>query len=109
MRLVAIECRRARRASPGFAELQAFGPHHEAEDVAADVADPALERLAIGIHLQAGPAVVVPRAEADEVAALAAQLHVAAHQVDDVDRLANLLLGIECRAETHVRCPPMTV
>ena len=28
-----------------FAELQPFGLHHEAEHVAADVADPALPRL----------------------------------------------------------------
>ena len=70
------------------------------------VADPALERLALGIHLQAGAAVVVPGAEADVVAALAAELHVAADQIDDVDRLANLLLGVECRAETHGASPP---
>ena len=58
-----------------------------------------------GLTLQAGAAVVVPRAQADEVAALAAERDVAADQVDDVDGLANLLLGIECRAESHC-CPP---
>jgi len=84
-----------------FAELHAFGFHHEAEHVAADVADPALERLALRVDLQAGPAVIVPRAQADEVAALPPQLQITAHHVDDVDRLPDLFLGIECRAETH--------
>ena len=54
-----------------------------------------------GIDVEAGPAVVVPGADADEVAALATQLDVAAHQVDDVDRLADLLLGVVGRAEAH--------
>ena len=79
----------------GLAELDAFHLHHEAEDVAADVADPALERLPLGIDLQRGLGVVVPGAEADVVAALAAQLDMAADQIDDVDRLLDPLFGVE--------------
>jgi hypothetical protein len=37
----------------------------------------------------------VPRTEAHEVAALSPQLHVAADKIDDVDRLANLILRIK--------------
>ena len=87
-----------------LAELQPFGLHHEAEHVAADVADPALPRLPLRIDVEARPAVVVPGADADEVAALATQLDVAAHQVDDVDRLADLFLGVVGRAEAHGEC-----
>ena len=61
-------------------------------------------RLAVGIDVEAGAAVVVPLAQTDEVAALATERDVAAYEVDDVDGLANLLLGIECRAESH--CGP---
>ena len=60
----------------GLGELDAFHLHDEAEDVAADVADPALERLPLGVDLEAGARVVVPGAEADVVAALAAELDV---------------------------------
>ena len=82
-----------------------FGLHDEAEDVAADVADPALERLPLGIDLETGARVVVPGAEADVVAALAAELHDAADQVDDVDGLADLFLGIERPARGHRQLP----
>ena len=81
----------------GFAEFDPFDLHHEAEDVAADVADPALERLALGVDLEAGARVVVPRAEADVVAALAAQLDVAPDKIDDIDRLLDPFLGVEQR------------
>jgi hypothetical protein len=81
-----------------FAELQPFGFHHEAKNVAANVADPTFERLALRVHLQTWPAVVVPRTEAHEVAALSPQLHVAADEVDDVDRLADLVLRIKSRS-----------
>ena len=79
----------------GLAELDALHFHHEAEHVAADVAHPALERLALGVDLEAGAGVVVPRAEAHIVAALAAKLNVAADQIDDVDRLLHPLFGVE--------------
>ena len=84
----------------GLAELDPLHFHHEAEDVAADVADPALERLPLGIDLEAGAGVVVPGAQADVVAALATQLDVAADQIDDVDRLLDPLFGVE-RASSH--------
>ena len=85
----------------GLAEFDAFDLHDEAEDVAADVADPALERLPLGIDLEAGLGVVVPGAEADVAAALTAQRNVAAHQVDDVDRLADLFLGVQRETSRH--------
>ena len=84
----------------GFAEFDALDLHDEAEHVAADVAHPALERLPLGIDLEAGLGVVVPRAEAHVVAALAAQLDVAADQIDNVDRLLDPLFGVE-RASSH--------
>ncbi len=85
----------------GFAKFQALGPHDKAEHVAADVADPTFERLPIGIHLETGPRIVVPGAEADKVAPLSAQGHVTPHEIDDVDRLANLFLGILQIVERH--------
>ena len=89
----------------GLAELDAFHLHHEAEDVAADVADPALERLPLGIDLQAGPRVVVPGAQGHVAAALAAKLHVAAHQIDDVDRLPDLFLGVRATSRRTPSTP----
>ena len=41
--------------------------------------------LSYGIDLETGPGVVVPGAEAHEVAALTAQLNRSANQIDDVD------------------------
>ena len=89
----------------GLGKLDPFHLHHEAEDVAADVADPALERLPLGIDLQAGAGVVVPGAEGLEVAALAAQRHVAADQIDDVDRLLDPLLQFERCGRRQLRKP----
>src|SRR4051812_29953374 len=86
-----------------FAKLQIFRAHHEAEDVPAVIADPALKRLTLRIYLKTRAAVVVPRADADEIASLPAQLHIAAYQIDDVDSLADLLFGIECGAKAHGR------
>ena len=63
------------------------------EDVAAEVADPALERLPLRIHLEAGARVVVPGAEALVIAAFVAQRDVFSHQLDDVNRPLNLFLG----------------
>jgi len=48
----------------GLGEADPLHLHHEAEDVAADVAHPALERLSLGVDLEAGPRVVVPGTEA---------------------------------------------
>ena len=91
-------CRPVGQHGQGLGEVDAFHLHDEAEDVAADVADPALERLPLGIDLQAGARVVVPGAKADVVAALAAELDDAADQIDDVDRLADLFLGVQRRS-----------
>ena len=105
----------------GLGELDAFHLHHEAEDVAADVADPALERLPLGVDLKTGVRVVVPGAKTDVVAALAAKLDHSAHQIDDVDRLPNLFFGIERRShrrrqlqhattsEFHFACSPVSL
>ncbi len=79
----------------GLAEFDAFGLHYPGEHVAADVADPAFERLVLGIDLQAGPGVVVPGAEAHVVAPLTAQLNVAADKLDDVDSLFDAFFGVE--------------
>jgi hypothetical protein len=53
--------------------------------------------LPVGIDLQAGAAVVVPRATANIAAACSAQLEVLADQLDDIRRLAHLLLGVSVR------------
>ena len=84
----------------GLAELDALDLHDERKNVAADVADPALERLPLGIDLEAGPAVVVPGTKADVVAALTAQGKMAADQLDNIDRLLDALFGVE-RAARH--------
>ena len=99
-RLFDLDSRPIGQHLQGLAELDPLHLHHEAEDVAADVADPALERLPLGVDLEAGPGVVVPGAEADEVSALAAELDVAADEIDDVDRLLDPLFGVE-RAARH--------
>ena len=89
-----------------FGKIDAFDLHDEAEDVAADVAGPALPDLPLGIDLQAGAGVVVPRAEGHVAAALPAKLQVVlADQIDDVDRLPDLLLDVEGRVEGHLRLP----
>ena len=102
-------------------KLDALHLHHEAEDIAADVADPALERLPLRVDLKAGVRIVVPWAEADEIAALAAELDYSAHQIDDVDRLSDLFFGIERRShrrrqlqhattsEFHFACSPVSL
>src|SRR5262245_45256446 len=81
----------------GLAKIAALALHYEAKDIAADIADPALPRLPVGIDLQAGAAVVMPRAAAHKAAAGSAQLEVLAHQLDDIRRLADLLLGVSVR------------
>ena len=81
----------------GLAEFDALDLHHEAEDIAPDVADPALERLPLGIDLHAGPRVVMPGAQAHVVAALSAQGDMTSDEVDDVDRLPNLFFSIQRR------------
>ena len=92
----------------GLGEFDPLGLHDEAEDIAADVADPTLERLPLGIDLQAGARVVMPGAEADVAAALAAELDHAAHQVDDVDGLPDLFLGVQRPARRHCQLPSVT-
>ncbi len=83
----------------GLGKGEPFVLHHEAEHVAADVADPAAERLPLGIDLQAGARVVVPRAEGFVAAPFAPQLQIVADQIDDVDRLSDLLFGVGRRTE----------
>jgi hypothetical protein len=77
-----------------FAKADPLALHDEAENVAADVADPALPRLPFGIDLQAGPRVVVPGAERHIVPPLPAQFQVATHQVGDIHRLPDAFLGV---------------
>jgi len=85
----------------GLGEGNPVHLHHEAEHVPPDVADPALERLALGIDLEAGSGVVVPGAQPHVVAALAPQLHVLSHQFDDVGRLSDQLFRLERGTERH--------
>ena len=73
----------------------AFHLHEKREDIAADIADPAFERLTLGIDLQTGPGVLVPGAEAHVVASLTAQLNMAADKLDNVDSLFDSFFGVE--------------
>ncbi len=101
-----LDARPVGQHGQGLGEIDAFHLHHEAENVAADVAHPALQALPLRIDLQTGPGVVVPRAEGHETAALPAQLQVVlAEQIDDIDRLPDLFLGVEGRVEGHRRLP----
>ena len=69
--------------------------HNEGEDVAADIANPALEGLTRRIDLKAWSGVVMPRATTDVVRALASQRDVPSDKVDDIDRVADLFALIE--------------
>ena len=82
-----------------FDEVASFALHDEVKDVPADVADPTLPGLSLLIDLQAGARVVVPRAEADEAASLSAQVDRTADQVDNVDRLTDLILRVAKRTD----------
>jgi hypothetical protein len=79
--------------------------HDEAENVAADVADPALEGLPLGIDLQAGAAVVVPGAQGHIVPARTPQLDVFPDQIDNVDRLLDTVFSVQRRSQRHRRPP----
>ena len=78
-----------------FAERNAFHLHNEAEDVAADVANPTFERLPLRIDLKARPTIVVPGAQSNIAATLASQLNVMTHEVDYVYRLADLFFRVQ--------------
>ena len=95
LRLFEADARPLGEHLEGLAELDAFDLHDEREDVAADVTDPALERLPFGIDLEAGPGVVVPGAKGHVVAALTAQGKMLADQLDDIGRLLDALFGVE--------------
>ena len=102
-RLCHTGCSPARRAGNArplgehfkcLAKLKVVHPHHEAEDVAPDVADPAFEGLSIRIDLQAGTRVVVPRAIRYVPTTLPTKRKITSDQIDDVDGLANLFLNV---------------
>ena len=78
-------------------EIDVFNLHNERKNVAADVANPTLERLPLRINLQTRTRIVVPRATSDKVRSLPTQRNVPLDQIDDVDRVANLLSLIERR------------
>ena len=104
--LLQLDARAIGQHRQGLGEIDPFHLHHEAENITADVAGPALPGLPLGIDLQAGPGVVVPRAVGHVAAALAAELHIVlAQQIDDIDRLPNLFLGVKGRVEGHLRPP----
>src|SRR5690606_39188200 len=67
-----------------FGKTEAFVLHQEIERIATDVAHPALPDLPLGVDLQAGASVIVPRAIRHVVASLTAQLKLAADQIDNI-------------------------
>jgi len=90
----------------GLGKIDPFHLHHKAENIAADVAGPTFPRLPLGVDLEAGPGVIVPGAVRDIAAALATKLQIVlAQQIDDIDRLSNLFLGVKGRVEGHLRLP----
>ncbi len=78
-----------------FAKINPFALHHEAEDIASDIANPTLPTLTFSVDLHTGTSIVVPRAEGNKVPTLPAQLQISSDQIDDVDRLANLFFKIK--------------
>src|SRR5690606_31646599 len=88
-----------------FAKFEPLQPHHEVENVSPNVAHPALKRLPVGIDLQARPRVVVPGAVGHVNPSLPAQRKIATSEIDYVDRLANLLLGIVRSTKIHSSTP----
>ena len=89
----------------GLGKGEAFHPHQKTEHVPTDVAHPAPERLPLGIDLQAGPGVVVPGTQPDQQLALAAQRDVAAHQIGNINRLADLLFDFKIGPGCHRMSP----
>jgi hypothetical protein len=57
--------------------------------------------LPLGVYLKTGAAIIVPWAEADIIAAAAAQLNVASYEVDNVDSAAQLILGVKRHLAGH--------
>ena len=80
-----------------LAELESFHLHEEAEDVAADVADPTAEGLAFWVDLEARAGVFVPGTEPHHGLARTPQRKVCPYQIDDVDRIAHTFLEIVVR------------
>lgn len=85
----------------GFAKLDAFQPHDEAEDVAAYITNPALERLPLRVDLETGLGVVVPRAQPHVDTALPPQLYVFSNEINNVGRLSNQLFRVQGRSKRH--------
>ncbi len=56
-----------------FGEIDPLAFHNEAEDIAANVTNPALPRLPLRIHLQAGLCIIVPGADPSIVLSRTAQ------------------------------------
>jgi hypothetical protein len=75
--------------------------HGEAEDVATEIANPALPALAIWINLQARASVVMPWTARNKPPTLAAQIETASHQVDNVDGATNTFFQILIDGEGH--------
>ena len=83
-----------------FAKLELLHLHDEGERVAADVAHPAAKRLAFRVHLEAGPRVLVPGAEARHGLATAPQGNVRPDQIDDIGRVAHPLFEVVVERRT---------
>ena len=78
----------------GALEVHALGLLDEAKDVAAGSAPEAVVDLLDGVHSEGRSALLVERAQALEpVGAGTPQLRARRHEVDHVDRVADLLLG----------------
>ena len=81
-----------RQRAQCLGKLYALSAHDEAEDIATDVAYPALPGLPLRVYLHAGSGVVMPRTDADINSALATKIDVAAYQFHEIDGLGALSL-----------------
>ena len=89
-----FDARHFRQDSFGFGEIAALHLHDEGENIPADVADPAFERLPFRVDLQARLAVVVPRTARYEKTPLTLQGKIFADQVDNINLFANLFFYV---------------
>ena len=77
-----------------FGEGYSLALHDKTEDIATDVADPALPTLTLGIDLQTWIRVVVPGTECLVGAPFPTEGEILSDQVDDIRRLSYLFFSI---------------
>ena len=82
-------------------EVDAFHLHREVKNVAVKIANVAAVALSNGVYGEAGFFVVVPRAQAEVVWSTAAQIDLAADEVNEVGSLFDAIFGVEVGTDWH--------